>query len=87
MASKGVDVRFLVVSLAAGIALTVLSGLVPMVTLVGATRYGFPLTWMSRLVLAPEHYPWRFNITYFIVDAVIWSFIIAAARLLISRTR
>ena len=53
--------------------LTLLTGLYPLRTPMGATHYGFPLAWLTRLVIAPEYFPWRVNWPELVVDLVVWS--------------
>lgn len=40
--------------------------------LVGARWYGLPLTWLRRLILAPQYYPWRVDALNLTVDVVFW---------------
>lgn len=40
--------------------------------LVGATWYGFPVTWIRRLIIAPQYNPWRIDFTGLVVDLAIW---------------
>ncbi len=60
-----------------GIIITLLTGLisntVPM--LVGAIHYGYPLAWLTRLVIAPQYFPWRVDVFNLIVDIIVWSII------------
>jgi len=49
------------VSIFCGIVITLLTGLVQIKTLVGATKYGWPIPWLTRLVLAPQYNPWRID--------------------------
>jgi hypothetical protein len=43
---------------------------------VGAVLYGYPLAWLSRLVLAPEYFPWRVDWTNLIIDTLLWSILV-----------
>jgi hypothetical protein len=63
-----------VASLAAGIVAALLTGLIDVTPsgLVGATWYGYPLTWLRRLIIAPQYYPWRFDWFNLVLDAAFW---------------
>ena len=56
-----------------GVILTLATGLVPTEVLMGATDYGFPLSWLIRLTLPPEFNPWRIKIANLIIDAAFWT--------------
>ena len=55
-----------------GVIVTLTTGLIPIEALMGATHYRLPLPWLTRLVLAPEHNPWRINTFNLIVDTALW---------------
>jgi len=74
-------------ALGGGIALTILTGLVPLRTLVGATHYGFPMAWLVRRVLAPEHVPWRVSWLGLVVDLLVWTAVVLAVLLVYERLR
>ena len=67
------------------IVLTLITGLVNTTPkgLVGAVWYGYPATWIRKLVIAPQYYPWRMDYTGMAIDLVVW-FAVAAAILLIA---
>lgn len=44
--------------------------------LIGAMRYGYPFSWLIRLIIAPQYFPWRVDLTNLIADIVIWSVIV-----------
>jgi hypothetical protein len=71
-------VKMLIVPIVAGIVLTLLTGLFENTPgmLVGATHYGYPLAWLTRLIIAPEYYPWQVNPFELIADIVIWAVIV-----------
>jgi hypothetical protein len=62
------------VALAAGPAAALLTGLVDVTPrgLVGATWYGYPLTWLRRLIIAPQYYPWRVDWLNLVLDVAFW---------------
>jgi hypothetical protein len=61
-----------------GVVLTLLTGLFPLRTLMGATHYGFPMAWVSRRVLAPEYFPWRVHWLGLVVDLFVWTAVVFA---------
>ena len=65
--------------------ITLLTGLVPRASLppaytppllVGAMWYGVPLVWLIRLVLAPEHFPWRVDVLGLVADIIVWAVVV-----------
>jgi hypothetical protein len=72
-----------------GIAITLLTGLIPNRTtmLVGADYYGYPFPWLIRLVLAPQYFPWRVNLLFLIADIVAWALISVVVLLIIAHRR
>lgn len=81
--------RIIIGSILGGVAVTLLTGLVsntpPM--WVGAILYGYPLTWLTRMIVAPEYYPWRMDTANLIVDIIIWTLATAALLLLLRRIK
>jgi len=77
----------LLVSIFGGELITLLTGLVsstpPM--LVGAVHYGYPLTWLIRLVIAPQYNPWRIELLNFFADIVIWFIVVAVVVFILAR--
>jgi hypothetical protein len=65
---------FIIVFFTGGITLS-LASLVCTVQLRGATRFGYPFQWLTYLVLAPEHYPWRFNPDSFLLNWILYGII------------
>jgi len=68
----------LVVSILGGETVTLLTGLfsnTPQM-LLGAERYGFPLAWLIRMIVAPEYNPWRIDFLNFLADLIVWSVIV-----------
>jgi len=72
------NVKFIVFSIVGGLVITLLTGIFTNMPakLLGAVHYGYPFAWLIRLVIAPEHFPWRVNIMNLIMDFVIWSIIV-----------
>jgi len=79
--------RLVGLALAGGVVLTLLTGLVPLRTLLGATHYGVPLPWLVRRVLAPEYFPWRVRWVGLLVDLVVWTAVAFVALGLYDRFR
>lgn len=67
-------------SIVGGAIVTLITGLYSN-GLIGATRYGLPLSWLIRRVLAPQYNPWRINAAGFVVDIIIWAILIELAYL------
>lgn len=65
---------FIIVFFTGGITLSLVS-LMHIVQMTGATHYGYPFQWLTYLVLAPEHYPWRFNPVPFLLNWVLYGMI------------
>jgi len=82
-------VKIILAAILGGVIVTLLTGLIsntpPM--LVGATHYGYPFAWLTRLVIAPQYFPWRFNILTLIVDIVIWTLVIGIILFVFSRRK
>ncbi len=73
---------FIIVFFAGGITLS-LATLIHTVPLVGATHYGYPFQWLTYLVLAPEHYPWKFNPVPFLLNWILYGIISGIALVII----
>lgn len=77
--------RLVGVSIAGGVLLTLLTGLFPLRTLMGATHYGFPMAWLIRRVLAPEYFPWRVAWLGLVVDLLVWTALVLVVLILYDR--
>ena len=77
--------KILVYAIIGGVVITLLTGLInttpPM--LVGAVWYGFPMAWLIRLVVAPEHFPWQVNFINLVIDIIFWAVIIGIILILV----
>jgi hypothetical protein len=71
--------HIVVVAVVCGILITLLTGLMPSTPfgLVGASWYGYPLTWLIRRVLAPQYNPWYPKFINLVFDIVFWSVVTA----------
>lgn len=70
--------RTIALAVGVGALVTLLTGLVPNGAAMGVSHYGLPVAWLTRLVLAPEYFPWRIQWEGLLVDLVVWSAIAAA---------
>jgi len=86
---RAMMVRILFWSILGGVVITLLTGLVSNTpaTWVGAVLYGYPLAWLSRLVLAPEYFPWRIDWANLILDILVWVTIIRIALFMLTRPK
>lgn len=71
-----VDTKTLLVSLFGGTGITLITGLIPRKALIGATHYGWPMAWLIRLVLAPQHNPWRVSPVWLVADVTLWGLVV-----------
>ncbi len=73
------NLHIVVVAIACGIVITLLTGLMPSTPfgLVGASWYGYPMAWLIRRVLAPQYNPWYPNALAFVFDVAFWSVVTA----------
>jgi len=82
-------VKIVLAAILGGVIVTLLTGLIsntpPM--LLGATHYGHPFAWLTRLVLAPEYFPWRIDVSTLIADIVIWTLVIGVILFLFWRRK
>ena len=81
--------RIIIGSIVGGVALTLLTGLVsntpPM--WVGAILYGYPLPWLTRMIVAPQYYPWRMETANLLVDIIVWTLVIGALLFILTRAK
>ena len=65
-------------SIIGGVTITIVTGLILNTAnrLIGATRYGYPFSWLIRMIIAPQYFPWRIDLTNLILDIVIWSVVV-----------
>ncbi|MDE1870924.1 MAG: hypothetical protein KGI06_01660 [Candidatus Micrarchaeota archaeon] len=75
------------VALILGIIVTLATGALNStpIGLVGASWYGYPLTWIRKLVIAPQYNPWRIDYVGIVADVVFWSVIMLALLLVLLR--
>ena len=81
------NMKLVVISVLGGVVVTLLTGLLSNIVLLGAEHYGYPLAWLVRLVLAPEYFPWQVNVLNLIVDLIIWIIIVGIVANVLTRTR
>ena len=70
--------RIAIGAIVGGVLITLLTGLVrnTPVMLVGAEHYGYPLAWLTRLIIAPEYFPWQVDYVNLVVDFIVWAVIV-----------
>lgn len=64
-------------SIVGGVVITLVTGLFQTSQLIGASWYGYPLTWLYYRVLAPQYNPWVPSYPNLVVDIIFWTLIIA----------
>ncbi len=63
----------LVIGVIAGVLLALLTGLINTTSnVVGAEWYGFPFTWLIKMMLAPQYYPWTIQYLQLVADLAVW---------------
>ena len=62
-----------VIAILVGVLITLLTGYASTLRLIGATNFGYPLTWLTQRVIAPIYNPWFINYFNFVVDILVWS--------------
>lgn len=69
-----------VASAAIGLGAALLTGLLDVTPtdLVGATWYGYPFSWLRRLIIAPQYNPWRVDWPNLVLDLLVWSAVAVA---------
>jgi len=82
-----VELRKVLMALVGGIAITLVTGLMPNTPgmLAGASWYGYPLAWLIRMVVAPEYFPWKVEGVGLVVDIVVWTLIMLVILLVAMR--
>ena len=55
--------------------------------LLGAAWYGFPVTWIRRLIIAPQLNPWVTDYTGLVEDLVFWILVVSVVFLVVNRYR
>jgi hypothetical protein len=76
-------------SVAAGTALTLLTGLYNSTPghLLGAVWYGLPLAWVRYLVVGPQYNPWAVDFVGLVADICVWAVVAGIVILLATRAR
>ncbi len=68
-------------SVGGGIVATLVTGLInttPGGGFVGGVWYGWPATWLVRMVVAPQYNPWAPNYANFVLDVIFFAVVIYA---------
>ena len=83
------NVKLLLYAVIGGVIGTLLTGLIvntpPM--LVGATHYGYPFPWLTRLIIAPQYFPWRVNVLNLIGDIIVWTVIAGVVQVILGKIK
>ncbi len=68
------SIKIIVKSIISSLIITAVSGLVNSTPflLAGANWYGFPFTWLRKLVIAPQYNPWRVDVSGFAANLIFW---------------
>jgi hypothetical protein len=86
---EAMKTKIIIGSILGGVAVTLLTGLVsntpPM--WVGAILYGYPLPWLTRMIVAPQYYPWRVETANLLVDIIVWTIVIGALLFLLTKAK
>ncbi len=81
------NAKFVTFPVIGGAVVTLLTGFLANIVLLGAEHYGYPMAWLIRLVLAPEYFPWRVNVPNLIVDLTVWTIIAGILVALLTRRK
>ncbi len=82
-------IKLLIFAIVAGVIITLITGLrdsTPPV-LVGASWYGYPLSWLYRLLLAPQYFPWRVDALSLSADIIFWTVIVGIVLYILSKVK
>jgi len=71
-------------SVIGGVIIALLTGLVNSTPggLVGATWYGWPVSWLYKLVIAPQYNPWKVQWGNLVIDIIVWIVVVAVVMLI-----
>lgn len=83
------DLVISIESVIGGVIIALLTGLVNSTPggLVGATWYGWPVSWLYKLVIAPQYNPWKVQWANLVIDMIVWIVIIAIIMLVANHMR
>ncbi|HVC58243.1 MAG TPA: hypothetical protein VND15_02085 [Candidatus Acidoferrales bacterium] len=68
-----------------GVIIALLTGLAnttPGGGFVGASWYGWPVSWLYKLVIAPQYNPWKVQWGNLIIDIIVWIVVVAVVMLI-----
>lgn len=78
--------KWTIESIVGGVALTLVSGLInSSPPIIGASWYGWPVTWIRKLVIGPQYNPWVIDWKGVIVDFIFWFLLCWLALLIASK--
>ena len=82
-------IQITIISVIVGIIITVITGLLSnQGNFVGSGRWGYPVHWLSRIIVGPQYSP-PTNIVWLnlMIDIVIWSIVILVILIIVFRNR
>ena len=68
--------KLVVVSVVLGASITLLTGEVNTLHLIGGSAYGLPAAWLNDRVLSPVYNPWFVNWVSLVIDVVLWAVVV-----------
>ena len=83
------SMKILVYAVVAGIAITLLTGLIGNTPemLVGAVYFGYPFAWLEMMVIAPQYFPWVVRPIRLILDIVVWAVVVWVILFVVSKAK
>lgn len=83
------NVKRLIYALIGGVIVALSTGLIPNIKpmLVGATHYGYPFRWLSRLIIAPNYFPWRVDVLNLVADIIVWAIIVGVVLFILGKRK
>lgn len=85
----GMKARTVLFAIVGGVLIALATGLFsntpPM--MVGAVHYGYPLPWLTRLIIAPQYFPWLVNYVNLFADVLVWSIVVGIVLLILAMAR
>lgn len=77
--------KLVVASVVLGAIITLLTGEVNTLQLMGGSSYGLPATWLNYRVLSPVYNPWFVNWAGLVIDIVLWSVVVGLVLMALRR--
>jgi len=79
----------LILAVVGGVVLTLITGLFRNTPsgLMGAVWYGYPLTWLVQMIVAPQYFPWVVRPLELVVDLVVWIIVVWVILFVVSKMK